>query len=295
MVHAGSGSREPVRHWQALHFADPQELLVLGQVAEEEGFTGIALGDHLLLPASWESPYPYTADGRVAMSPLVDFPDPWVTFGALAMRTTRLKFTTWVYILPLRDVFTVAKSIATFDRLAPGRLLFGVGVGWLSEEFEATGLDFRQRGRRTDEMLEALGQLWTGAAVSYHGRHVDFDNVYLRPAPEHRIPICVGGHTRVALERAARHDGWYGLAVERSQLVAEIAEVQELRRRSGRAGDDFTIMVSVAPNTDHEECDALARLGVTDVVFSPPAPTLSLDEKVERLRTTIAEHATATH
>lgn len=112
-------ARNTARHWQALHFADPQELLALGQEAEALGFAGIALGDHLLLPERWQSPYPYTADGKVAMSPHVDFPDPWVSFAALATQTRHLMFTTWVYILPLRDIFTVAKSVATPRPLCP--------------------------------------------------------------------------------------------------------------------------------------------------------------------------------
>ena len=95
MSDGGVSERGSVRHWQALHFANPRELLALGQAAEALGFTGIALGDHLLLPAEWQSPYPYTPDGKVAMSPHVDFPDPWVSFAALAMQTRQLKFTTY--------------------------------------------------------------------------------------------------------------------------------------------------------------------------------------------------------
>src|SRR5205814_1858894 len=91
MTDQGLRQRESVRHWQALHFADPQELLVLGREAERLGFSGIALGDHLLLPGSWQSPYPYTANGKVAMPIDVDFPDPWVSFAALATQTQRLK------------------------------------------------------------------------------------------------------------------------------------------------------------------------------------------------------------
>jgi probable F420-dependent oxidoreductase len=283
-------STEPVRHWQALHFADPQELLALGQEAERLGFTGIALGDHLVLPVEWQSPYPYTPDGRVAMSPLVDFPDPWVSFAAIAMQTTRLKFATWVYILPLRDVFTVAKSVATLDRLAPGRTLFGIGVGWLAEEFRAAGLDFTTRGRRTDEMLEALERLWTGGPVSFHGEHLDFDDVYLRPVPAQPVPICVGGHTRVALQRAARHDGWFALAVDRAGLLSQLQTLQGIRKELGREGAPFTVMTMLGADADHAECEELVRLGVTDIVFQPPVSVPDLAGKLAALRGTMARH-----
>ena len=268
--------RNSARHWQALHFADPQELLALGQEAEALGFAGIALGDHLLLPEQWQSSYPYTADGKVAMSPHVDFPDPWVSFGALATQTRHLLFTTWVYILPLRDVFTVAKSVATLDRLAPGRTLFGIGVGWLAEEFHAAGLDFTTRGGRTDEMLDALERLWTGGPSTFHGDHFDFHDVYLRPTPAQPVSICVGGHTRKALERAARHDGWYALAVERADFLLQLQEVEGLRRSLGRESRPFTVMTMLDPGADHAECEELARLGVTDIVFQPPVSARDL-------------------
>ena len=288
----GVSERGSVRHWQALHFANPRELLALGQAAEALGFTGIALGDHLLLPAEWQSPYPYTPDGKVAMSPHVDFPDPWVSFAALAMHTRQLKFTTWVYILPLRDVFTVAKSVATLDRLAPGRTVFGIGVGWLAEEFRASGLEFTRRGRRTDEMLQALALLWTGGPSTFHGEHLDFHHVYLRPVPEQSIPICIGGHSSAALGRAAAHDGWFALSVAPADFVLQLREVQERRKSLGRDGRPFTVMTMVGPEADHAECEEFARLGVTDIVFQPPMSG-DLPEKIAALRRTMAGHSSA--
>jgi probable F420-dependent oxidoreductase len=280
-------------YWQALHFADPQQLVALGREAEALGFTGIALGDHLLVPDQWTSPYPYTPDGRVAMPKDVDFPDPWVSFAAIVAHTERLLLTTWVYVLPLRDVFSVAKSVATLDRLAPGRTVFGIGVGWLEEEFRAAGIDFAGRGRRTDEMLEAMARLWTGEAVEFHGDHVDFDAARLRPMPAGPVPITVGGHTRPALRRAARHDGWFALAVSRTDLEAQLAELAELRREADRADAPYMIMAMVGDDADPAECAELRALGVTDICFSPPVTQPDLAGKLDALRATAARQGLA--
>jgi probable F420-dependent oxidoreductase len=278
-----------VHHWQALHFADPRELVLLGRVAEDLGYTGIALGDHLVLPDSWDTRYPYSASGRVRMRPQTMFPDPWVTFGALASQTETLKFATWVYILALRDIFTVAKSIATLDHLAPGRTLFGVGLGWLEEEFDAAQVPFGSRGQLTDEMIEGLQALWRGGPASYEGEQVEFRDVHVQPTPLAPIPICVGGHSRAALRRAARHDGWFVLAQHREHLADDLPTLDELREREGRADEPFTVMVMVPPGTPHEECERLAGLGVTDVVFGQ-ACTDSLTEIVESLSLTAEAH-----
>jgi probable F420-dependent oxidoreductase len=277
--------------WQALHFADPSELVALAVEAEALGFTGVALGDHLLVPDEWTSPYPYTRDGRVNMPKDADFPDPWVSFAAVAARTERLRFTTWVFVLPLREVFSVAKAVATLDRLAPGRTVFGVGVGWLEEEFRAAGIDFTGRGRRTDEMLEAMRLLWTGQPVSFHGDHVAFDAARLRPVPAGPVPITIGGHTPAALRRAADHDGWYALAVDRAALHAQLDELAERRRAAGRADRPFTITAMVGPDADPADCADLAARGVTDVCCPPPIGQADLAAKIEALRATAARLA----
>jgi probable F420-dependent oxidoreductase len=279
--------------WQALHFADPQELVALAREAEALGFTGVAVGDHLLVPDQWDSPYPYTPDGRVAMPKDADFPDPWVAFAAIAAQTERLLLTPWVYVLPLRDVFTVAKSVATLDRLAPGRTTMAIGVGWLEEEFRAAGIDFASRGRRTDEMLEAMRRLWTGDAVEFHGDHVDFAPARLRPVPAGRIPVTVGGHTRPALRRAARHDGWFALAVSRDDLRAQLAELADLRREAGTADAPFQVMAMAGADATAEEAAELVALGVTDVCFSPPVTQPDLDGKLAALRATAARQGLA--
>jgi probable F420-dependent oxidoreductase len=278
-----------VHHWQALHYADPRELVLLGRVAEDLGYTGIALDDHLVLPDSWDSRFPYSSTGRVRLRPETMFPDPWVTFGALASQTEHLRFATWVYILALRDIFSVAKSIATVDHLAPGRTLFGVGLGWLAEEYDAAQVPFHTRGRLTDEMLEGLRTIWQGGPATYTGEQLAFRDVHVQPTPLARIPICVGGHSRAALRRAARHDGWFVRPSHREHLADDLLVLRGLREQEGRADQPFTVMVMVPLDTDHSECERLEEIGVTDVVFGPPC-TDSLTEIVEAMSLTVAGH-----
>jgi probable F420-dependent oxidoreductase len=281
-----------VEHWYALHMCATAELVPLAVAAEDLGFTGVALGDHLLLTAQWRSAYPYSADGTVAMDPTAPFPDPWVALGAVAARTERLRMTTWVFVLPLRDPFTVARSAATLDVLSGGRFDFGIGVGWLEEEFAAAGIPFAGRGARTDEMVGVLRALWTGEPVSHHGEAFAFDDVIVRPAVDHPMPLYVGGHTDVALRRAARLDGWYALQLDRAALAERITRYRELRAEIGTPGPG-RVVAMVDGGADPAEIDALAALGVDAVVFRPVDGRLTLADKIARFATTAARHGVA--
>jgi probable F420-dependent oxidoreductase len=270
--------------WQALHLLGIEETVHLAGVAEELGITGVALGDHLVLTESWRSPYPYSPDGSVAMPAAAPFPDPWVVFAAMAATTTRLRFTSWVFILPLRDPFSTAKSIATLDRLAPGRVDLGIGVGWLAEEFAAAGIDFASRGTRTDESLEVMRLLWTGAPVSFSGRHFAFDDVVLQPTPARPVPIMVGGHTGAALRRAARTDGWYALSMGTDELRRHLDSLRSERERIGRASAPFRVLVMASPDIDAREHAELVDLGVTGLVMPPPPADAPEDQVLGVLR-----------
>jgi probable F420-dependent oxidoreductase len=279
-----------MEHWYALHMSATAELVPLAVAAEELGYTGIALGDHLLLTARWSSAYPYSADGRVAMDPTAPFPDTWVALGAIAARTERLRMTTWVFVLPLRDPFTVARSVATLDVLSGGRFDFGIGVGWLEEEFAAAGIPFARRGARTDEMVAVLRDLWTGEPVSHHGEAFAYDDVIVRPAVDHPVPLYVGGHTDVALRRAARLDGWYALQLDRAALAERIGRYRELRAEVGSPGPGRVVAMA-DDAAGAADVEALAALGVDAVVFRPVDARLPLADKIARYAVTAARHA----
>src|SRR6266571_4992807 len=182
-------------------------------LAEAAGFDSIWTVEHVVVPRQYQSRYPYSPSGRMG-SGLEDFPvpDPLIWLAYIASATRTIKLGTAILILPQRNPVITAKAIATLDHLAGGgRVLLGIGVGWLAEEFAALGAPFEDRGPRTDEYVAAMRLLWSQECASYTGRFVSFEQVFCRPLPaERRIPIIVGGDSKAAARRAGRlGDGYF--------------------------------------------------------------------------------------
>jgi probable F420-dependent oxidoreductase len=182
-----------MQFWQSLSFTEPEHLLELARIAEQAGFTGVLVSDHLFHPQRFEAAYPYTADGLPPFTPETPWPDPFVTIGAMAGATTRLRFSMAIYILPLRHPLEVAKAAATVAVLSGGRFALGCGAGWMKEEFTQLGVDFHTRGRRYDESIEVLRKVWAGGMVEHHGRFFDFEPLRMEPVPPAPLPIWIGG------------------------------------------------------------------------------------------------------
>lgn len=276
--------------WQSLAFVEPDQLVELARCAEECGFHGVLLSDHLMFPATLASRYPYREDGKPLFDASVAFPDPWVAIGAMAAATTRLRFATLVYVLPLRDPFDVAKSVGTAALLSKDRVVLGAGAGWMREEYDAVGIDFTRRGRRFDEMIEVMRALWTGRAVEYHGKEFDFPPLQINPVPASPVPIYVGGVSEAALRRAARlGDGWMGSGNAPDEVPGILGRLRALRREYGRERDPFTPIVPLNARID---ADLLRRMeqehGLTETVSFPfqfaLGPTSTLDRKRDFLR-----------
>ena len=252
-------------------FTDPRPARDLAQAAEEAGFESIWTVEHVIWPHAYESAYPYHPSGKMAGNPAIPIPDPLIWLTWVAAATARLRLGTGVIILPQRNPLVLAKELATLDHMSGGRVEFGVGVGWLREEFDALGVDFAGRGRRADEMIDAMRILWRDDAASYQGESVSFANVALNPKPPARsIPIVVGGHSRVAARRAARlGDGFYPGPGSLDGLEKAIGD---LRDECAAAGRDFgEIEVSAAfPGRFLEEPQhaiaTLAALGVDRII-----------------------------
>src|SRR5262245_14467562 len=194
-------------------YADGAAAVELAQAAEAAGFESIWTVEHVVVPYGYQSRYPYAASGRMG-SGLEDFPIPdtpiWLAYVASATRT--IKLGTAILILPQRNPVVTAKAVATLDHLAGGgRVLLGIGVGWLAEEFAVLGAAFDDRGARTDEYVAAMRALWSQECASFHGRFVNFRDVFCRPLPPgRRIPVVVGGDTIAAARRAGRlGDGYF--------------------------------------------------------------------------------------
>jgi probable F420-dependent oxidoreductase len=200
--------------------------------AEAAGFESVWGGEHVIMPDSIASKYPYTPDGKIPAEPETPIPDPliWLAFAAAAAPSLRLG--TCILIVPQRNPLILAKELATLDQLSGGRVELGLGVGWMKEEFEALGVPWERRGARNDEYIEAMRALWAGPHAEYHGEFVDFEPVTCSPRPLNgNIPVIVGGDSEAAVRRAARlADGYFpgeGDAERLGQLITRVKQAAE--------------------------------------------------------------------
>src|SRR5690349_23971261 len=175
------------------------------KLAEAAGFDSVITVDHVVFPHKYTSVYPYAPGGRLPGGPGGALPDPLIWMAMMAAVTTRLRFMTGVIILPLRNPMVLAKQVATLDHMSGGRIELGIGVGWLKEEFEALGIPFEKRGKRTDEYVAAMRALWAKDGASFSGEFVNFHDVSSNPKPVRgSVPIVIGGHSEAAAKRAGR-------------------------------------------------------------------------------------------
>ena len=248
-----------MKFWQVASFSEPDQLLDIARGAEEAGFHGVLLSDHLFFPGELRSKYPYSADGKPMFDGRMPFPDPWTTIAAMAAVTTRLHFGTLIYILPLRHPLEVAKAVGTVAVLSGDRVMLGCGAGWIREEYDALGVDFATRGKRYDEMIDVLRKAWTGEMALHRGRFFDLGSFQMNPAPRTPVPIWIGGVGEPALRRAAtRGDGWIGNGQSPDDAMASLTRLRALRKEAGRDAQPFEALV---PLTTPPDADAFKRLG----------------------------------
>jgi probable F420-dependent oxidoreductase len=268
-------------------FVDTREIVEIARAADEIGYEGIAIPDHVVNLETLRTPYPYTADGERRWPPFTDWPDPWVLVGAMAQVTTRLKFVSTVYIPAMRDPYTAAKAVGTAACLSGGRVELGVGVGWCEEEFDLLGQSFARRGKRTDEMLEVMKSLWQPGWREFDGEFYSTPRLEMTPTPP-RIPIYAGGLSDVALRRAARNDGWIGDLIGLDQAAASVDRIRQLRVEKGLAMDDFTVITPLVDAFTRDQYRRASDAGI-DAVLTMPwvfycGPTPSLSEKIDGMR-----------
>ncbi len=273
----------------SLAFTSASDLGPLAQAADRAGFAYVSISDHVIHPKKLETPYPYTDDGSPRWKPFTSWPDPWVTIASLAAQTERLRFYTSVYVLPMRDPFSVAKMVGTASVLSQGRVSLGAGVGWMKDEFDLIGRDFRNRGKRMNEMIPVMRRIWEGGWVEYHGEFYDFAPLEMSPVPSEPIPIYTGGFSQAALRRAAQlSDGWIADLHTTDEITELIAKVRQLRAESDRAKDPFKIFGSVMDTAGLDGYRRLQDIGITHLVTFPwvfyHGLTDSLDEKIDGIK-----------
>ena len=268
-------------------FLPTDELVPIARAADELGYAGFAIADHVVDLETIATPYPYEADGSRRWDHATEWPDPWVLVGALSAVTTRLTFFTSIYVAALRSPYLVAKSVGTAAVLSGGRVRLGVGVGWCREEFDLLGQDFATRGRRTDEALDLVGRLWSDEWVESDGPLYPTPRLTMRPRPEQRVPILVGGMSEVALRRAARHDGWIGDVCSTEDAIRYARRLRELRAELGREGDP-AVVVALNDALTRDDFARAEAAGITDVMTMPwlyyHGFQATLEQKIDGMR-----------
>lgn len=241
----------------------------MAKAAEACGFHSVAVPDSVFFAEEVSGDYPFTGDGKRWWAPDTPFLDPFVAIPAMAAVTERITFLTNVLKLPLRNPLLVAKQVSSIAALSGDRFRLGVGVSWMPEEFAWTGTDMRTRGARTDEAIAIVKSVCAGGGpqwVEHHGKHHDFDRLMISPAGQAPLKVLVGGHSDVAMQRAARNDGW----ISANCSEAELGElVPRVLAAAGAGRDDFEVNALAVDVFDVDGFRRLADLGVTDCQVVP--------------------------
>jgi probable F420-dependent oxidoreductase len=269
-----------MKFWQSISWAEADQLIEIAKFAEEVGFHGVMNSEHVFLTHKTQSNYPYTEDGKMNHALDYDYPDVWSSFAAMAAVTKTLRFSSSVYLLPLRSPFEVAKQAGTCALISGNRVTCGFGVGWQKEEFDAFGVDFHTRGKRTDEMIEVMRKLWQGGRVSHKGEFFNFEDYELRPVPTEPIPFYCGGKSPAAFRRAgALCQGYIGPGHGLNEVPGVIAELNRARQDAGRAHEPFETIIPILPLDPNRGADTYRRLedmGAT-ATFLPPFDAGGID------------------
>lgn len=212
-------------------YAKKDTILEIAKAAEELGFDSIWVSDHIVIPKS------HRGFGNV-------FYEPLTTLAYIAACTTRIHLGTSIIILPYRNPVVLAKIISTLDVLSGGRVITGIGVGWIKDEFDALGVPYTERGPLTDECIEVLKVLWTEEEPSFKGRYYRFSGIKFLPRPVQKPhpPIWVGGNSRMAIERAVNAgNGWHSVGLTPEEIKEGVEYINELLSGKGREASDFVI------------------------------------------------------
>ncbi|MFF3574381.1 TIGR03619 family F420-dependent LLM class oxidoreductase [Nocardia jiangxiensis] len=247
-----------------------EQLPELAKMAEECGFSSIALPDSLFYMQSQSEKYPYTPDGNRFWGPDTPWVDPLIGATAMAAVTEKIHFYTNVLKLGSRNPLLLARQVGSVAAMSGNRFGFGVGIGWAPEEFEWCGVPYARRGARVDEMIDVIKLVLGGGMVEFHGEFYDFDKLQMSPASTAPVPFYIGGHTGPALRRAARvGDGWTSAMMKYDDIVSTIAELTKLRAEYGRVADPFEIQVVCIDRFGKSGYEELAAAGVTDSIVVP--------------------------
>jgi len=257
-----------MRFSYAESMTDPSFYAPLARAAEEAGYDSMVIPDSICYPRHATSTYPYNPDGSREFLEDKPFLEPFSLIPALGAVTSRLRFTTFVVKVPVRNPVLLAKQVTSTAVLTGGRLALGVGTSPWREDYDVLGVDWAGRGRRLDESIAILRGLAAGGYFEHHGKIFDLPPVKIAPVPSAPIPILIGGHSDAALRRAARlGDGWLHGGGELAELPGLLARLAGHRRAAGTDGRPFEVHVISADGYTVDGVRRLADQGVTDVII----------------------------
>ncbi|HTT75549.1 MAG TPA: LLM class F420-dependent oxidoreductase [Candidatus Binataceae bacterium] len=248
------------------------DLSQIARTLESSGYESLWIPEHPVIPATMKTLFPFTPDNKLPEH-YARWPDPFVALTVAACATTRLKLATGICLLPEREPLITAKAAASLDFYSHGRLILGVGAGWLREETEVMGANFGSRWKLTRETVEALRLLWTQREASYNGDLVKFAAVRSEPKPVQKPhpPILLGAHGPKALERVVRtYDGWMPLVDDAGQFGTEAAELRKLAQEHGRDPASLSLSPFVDPGENGLSLDDFKRYrdaGATRIIL----------------------------
>ena len=278
---------------------DAVHYLPLARAAEAAGYDGITIPDSICYPREASSKYPYNKDGSREFLESVPFLESLIAVAAMAAVTEKGRFSTFVYKLAVRQAAIVAKQVQSIQLLSGNRFDFGVGISPWEEDFAVCGVPWEKRGKRFDEQISILRGLETGEFFAHEGEMLHMPANKMCPVPTQKTPILVGGHTEIALKRAARvGDGWMCAGATMEDLTRYIQRLHTLREEHGTADRPFKVFTTGADAFSKEGIAKLEDVGVTDVVIGfrnvyEMEPDKPLEEKIGALQWYADEYISA--
>ncbi len=268
----------------------PDQYLALAKAAESLGFEGFTMPDSICYPKEADTKYPYNADGSRNFLEGTPFIEPFIAISAMAAVTEKLRFTTSVVKLPVRNPIIVAKQLTSLQVMTGNRFAFGVGLSPWVEDFEICGEQWEGRGRRLDEMIHIIRGLHTGEYFGFEGDFYQVPEHKMCPVPSQSTPILVGGHAKLALKRAARlGDGWIHAGGDYDSLKEHIGQINAYRDEYGTAHNDFEVHAITADAYSVEGVKKLEDIGVTECIigfrdaYAGEQDTSSVDDKISMM------------
>jgi probable F420-dependent oxidoreductase len=269
------------------HLLSPDFMIDAVRAVEAAGFNSVWLPEHVMFFPDYDSEYPYSGDGRIPGNP-EGVLDPFTALTYIAAATDRIRLGTGICLVPQRQPVYTAKMVADLDYLSAGRVDFGVGIGWLREEFDNLQMDFKTRARRCIEYLEVMQALWAPGLSSYQGETISLEPCHFNPKPiqQPHPPIFFGGESDPALRRVVSHgQGWYGMNMSPEKLSQRLTRLAEFAADASRPISEIRIFVcpSTHPVTT-ETVAQYAELGVEQLIVPVMAGNLDkLRTRMERM------------